>query len=56
MDSMSEAARAAERAYKKEWRAKNPEKVKAARARFWEKRATELQKEQEAKANANAHD
>ena len=34
-----ENARAAQRAYYKEWRAKNPEKVRANRLRYWARRA-----------------
>ena len=36
---MSEAARAARNAYKRRWAKENPEKVKAATRRYWEKRA-----------------
>ena len=36
---MTEQARAAQRAYKAEWRRKNPDKVKQAQERYWEKRA-----------------
>ena len=36
---MSETARAAKRAYQKEWRKKNPEKVRAAAERYWQRRA-----------------
>jgi len=32
----------AQRAYFKEWRAKNPDKVKAIRERFWKKKAEKL--------------
>ena len=36
---MTEQAKAARRAYKKEWQRKNPEKVKQYAARYWEKKA-----------------
>lgn len=36
---MTEQAKAARRAYKKEWQRKNPEKVKEYVARYWEKKA-----------------
>lgn len=38
-----EAARKARRAYQKEWRAKNPDKVKAATERYWIKKAAEME-------------
>lgn len=38
---LSEAAKEARRAYKREWNRKNRDKVKAATARYWEKRARE---------------
>ena len=38
---------AAYRAYKKEWREKNPEKIKAAQDRWALKRAAELQSQRE---------
>ncbi len=36
---MSTEAILARRAYQKKWRDKNPEKVKAKNARYWEKQA-----------------
>lgn len=41
-DAQRNAAKAARNAYAKEWRRKNPDKVKAANARYWEKKATEM--------------
>ena len=41
---MNDAARAARNAYKRAWSKANPEKVKAMQARYWEKRAAELQR------------
>lgn len=39
--NMTEAAREARRAYKRAWNRKNRDKVKAAQARYWEKKAQE---------------
>lgn len=36
---MSEAAREAKRAYMKDWRVKNPNKVKEHQASYWERQA-----------------
>ena len=36
---MSEAAKEAKREYERRWRKENPDKVKAIRSRYWEKRA-----------------
>lgn len=44
-DSMSEAAKRARADYVKEWRRKNPDKEKAIRTRYWEKKASQQQKE-----------
>ncbi len=41
MVQKSEEARAAQNAYMREWRKKNPEKAQAARVRYWEKKARE---------------
>lgn len=38
---MDEKAKEARRAYKREWNRKNPDKVKAAQERYWNKRAQE---------------
>lgn len=38
---LSEAAKEARRAYKREWNRKNRDKARAAEARYWEKRARE---------------
>ena len=50
MQQMSEQAIAARREYQRKWRAKNPEKVRAKNARYWEKvaAARAAKKEQEA--------
>jgi len=38
---MTEQAREARRAYKREWNRKNRDKVKAAQERYWNKKAAE---------------
>lgn len=38
---IQELVREERRRYAREWRAKNPEKVKAANQRYWERRARE---------------
>lgn len=45
MEPMSQAAREARRLYKRRWNRANPEKVRAAQARYWERRAQEAQEE-----------
>lgn len=40
-EEMTEEARKARRAYKREWNKKNRDKVKAAQNRYWEKKARE---------------
>ncbi len=52
---MTEAAKQARRAYKREWNKRNADKVKAAQARYWEKKAQtaqDQQQEQEAQQEA----
>lgn len=44
-DDLEEKAREAQRAYHREWRKNNPEKVKANRQRYWEKKAREMMTE-----------
>lgn len=41
---MTEQAKAARREYKREWARKNPDKVKAAQERYWNKRAEAAEK------------
>ena len=43
MAEMTEAAREARRAYKREWNAKNRDKVKASQERYWERKARQAQ-------------
>ena len=38
---ISEAALEAKRAYNREWRRKNKDKIRAAQLRYWEKKAAE---------------
>ena len=53
----NEKIREVKREYYREWRAKNPDKVKAIQARFWAKKAAEMRSvsittgEQEEKQN-----
>jgi len=39
VNSISEAARQEKNRYFREWRRRNPDKVKAAQRRYWERRA-----------------
>lgn len=51
MAKMTDAAREAQRAYMREWRKKNPERVREKNKRYWEKRA---RRSQESGGEANA--
>lgn len=44
--TMSEAARAARNEYKRRWAKNNPDKVKAANCRYWERKALEATAEE----------
>lgn len=44
---MNEAAAAARRAYQREWRRKNPEKIRAAQERYWTKKAREMNEQKQ---------
>ncbi len=44
---MTEAAREARRAYKRQWAKENPDKIKAQQERFWAKRAAAAQQEEQ---------
>lgn len=46
-DNMTEAAREARRAYKKEWNRKNRDKVREAQTRYWERKAQAMQAAQD---------
>lgn len=48
---MTEAAKEARRAYKRKWARENPDKVKAATERYWNKKAQEAEAEQEREAD-----
>ena len=43
--NLSEQALEARRAYKRAWAKKNPEKVKAQQARYWQRRAEQAQRQ-----------
>lgn len=43
---MTEEAKAARRAYKREWARRNPDKIRAQQERYWNKRAAEQQQQQ----------
>lgn len=47
LEKMSDKALQARREYAKKWREANPDKVKAAQKRYWEKKAKDLQQEKE---------
>lgn len=51
MNDLNDAAKEARREYKREWNRKNPDKVRAAQKRYWEKRAQQIEA---AKAEAEA--
>ena len=46
--AMTEQAKAAQRAYRAEWRRNNPDKIRAQQERYWEKRAQREQAAQQA--------
>ena len=50
---MSDKALQARREYAKKWREANPDKVKAAQKRYWEKKAKDLQQEKESVIGAS---
>lgn len=47
---MTDAAREAQRAYRRAWAKKNPDKVKAAQERYWQRRAERMKKMEETTA------
>ena len=53
MTEFSEKARAAQRAYLREWRRKNPEKVRESNRRYWERKAAQLEQEQPERGGEN---
>ena len=50
---MTEAAKEAKNKYKREWRKNNPEKVRAANERYWEKKERG-ESEQQQRRNPNS--
>ena len=42
MNQTDEAIKKLQREYLRQWRAENPDKVKAANGRYWEKKAAQL--------------
>ncbi|OUO13139.1 hypothetical protein B5F94_10740 [Flavonifractor sp. An4] len=58
MDSvkqLDEQARAARAAYFREWRKKNPDKVRESNRRYWERRAQKLQASEGRTDDAKTH-
>lgn len=53
MEKMSDEAVQARREYARKWRKANPDKVKAAQKRYWEKKAKELQQKKESVTGVN---
>ena len=53
VETMTEAAKEARRAYKREWNRKNKDRVKAAQDRYWEKRARITQEQTDAQEDEN---
>ncbi len=50
MAEMTDAAREARRAYKREWNHKNRDKVQAAQMRYWERKAAEMEAAEQVQA------
>ena len=44
---MTEQAKEARRAYKREWNRRNADKVKEAQARYWERKAQQAQQQEQ---------
>lgn len=53
---MNEQAREVRRTYKREWNRKNPDKVKAAQARYWERKAQAARDAQESADKPNKYE
>jgi len=47
LDSMTEQAKQARRAYKKEWARNHRDQVRATQARYWERKAAQAEKAQQ---------
>lgn len=54
-EKVSDAARMAQREYARQWRRKNPDKVREKNRRYWERKAKQLQ-ENRGENNAKAND
>ncbi len=50
--TLEEKIRKAKNAYLREWRRKNPEKAKAIRERYWEKKVAEMEAQESAEREA----
>jgi DnaJ-domain-containing protein 1 len=50
---MTDEARAAKRAYMREWRKKNPDKVKANNERYWTKKYESMQTKEAVKSETS---
>lgn len=50
---MTEQAKELRKVYKREWNRRNRDKVKAAQARYWERKAAKAAQEQEGAAQEN---
>lgn len=46
MENLSEKARELRNEYMREWRRKNPDRVRESKARYWERRAKELEEQE----------
>ena len=53
---MTEQAREARRAYKREWNRKNRDKVAAAQARYWDKKAAQAAETDDRRQEARTDD
>ncbi len=53
-NTMTEQVRAAKAAYKREWAKKNPDKIKAQQARYWERQAALIEARARAEEQATA--
>lgn len=52
---LEEQAKAAKREYQRQWRKRNPERIKAINARYWKRRAQKLQNSEEGASDAKAN-
>ena len=55
MAEMTDAAREAQRAYMREWRKKNPERVRQKNQRYWERKAKQMQENEWRKDGGGAN-